>query len=223
MLNEKGPPMTIFSNRTEAGEKLAEKLKEFAGKPDVVVAGLARGGVETAAAIAEVLKVPVDFVAVRKLGAPGQEELGIGAIAEDGAKVLNKPLIESMGIPKSYLEDIEAKERRELEKRIKLYREHHPAVDMKDKVVILADDGIATGSTMEAAIQTARKRQAKKVIVAVPVMPADVVSAFTKLADQLIFLESPEEFYAIGAFYYSFPQLDHDDVIGLLKQGLKKL
>ncbi len=210
--------MIRFKDREESGKKLAHLLKQYKNREGTIILGLARGGVVTAAAVAQELNVPCDVIVVRKIGAPDNEELAVGAITEHGVQVFNEILIKQVGIPASYIDTVVAREREECAKREKLYRAHKPAIDFTGKTVILVDDGIATGLTMEAAIKDVRKRGAGNVVVAVPVMPADVVAQLKKLCDELIYLLAPEHFLAIGAFYTDFTQVSHDKVIKLLKQ-----
>jgi putative phosphoribosyl transferase len=209
--------MIRFKNREEAGEKLAHRLKQYKQKSEVIVLGLARGGVITAAVIARALQVPLDVIVVRKIGAPGNAELAIGAITAHGVQAFNKTLIKQVDIPQSYIDDAVVREKAECAKREHLYRAHKPVIDLADKTVILVDDGIATGLTMEAAIKDVRQRGAKTIVAAAPVMPADVVESTKKLCDDLAFLVAPEDFLAIGAFYVDFTQVTHDKVIVALK------
>jgi putative phosphoribosyl transferase len=206
-----------FKDREEAGEKLVHRLKQYKQKTGVVVLGLARGGVITASAIARALQVPLDVIVVRKIGAPGNAELAIGAITAHGAQAFNMVLIKQVEIPQSYIDDSVAREKAECAQREHLYRVHKSVMDLTDKTVILVDDGIATGLTMEAAIKDVRKRGSKTVVVAAPVMPADVVDQIKPLCDELFFLIAPEDFLAIGAFYVDFTQVTHDKVIAALK------
>ena len=209
--------MIRFKDREEAGKKLAHLLKQYKNGEGITVLGLARGGVVTGAVVAHELNLLFDVIVVRKIGAPDNEELAIGAITEHGVQVFNEILIKQVGIAQSYVDTAVAREREECANREKLYRTHKPAIDVTGKTVILVDDGIATGLTMEAAIKDVRKRGATKVVVAAPVMPADVVEPLKKLCDELIYLIAPEHFLAIGAFYTDFAQVNHDKVIKLLK------
>ncbi|MFA5306996.1 MAG: phosphoribosyltransferase family protein [Candidatus Babeliales bacterium] len=210
--------MIRFKDREEAGRKLAHLLKPYKNRQDTIILGLARGGVVTAVALASELKLSCDVEVVRKIGAPDNEELAIGAITEHGIQVFNEVLIKQVGIASSYIDTTIVREREECVRREKLYRAHKPAIDIVGKTIILVDDGIATGLTMEAAIKDVRKRGAHKVVVAVPVMPADVVASMKKLCDELVYLIAPEHFFAIGAFYTDFTQVNHDKVIKLLTQ-----
>jgi putative phosphoribosyl transferase len=209
--------MIRFKDREEAGTKLAHMLKHFQQKSDVIVLGLARGGVITAASIARALNDPLDVIVVRKIGAPDNKELAIGAITVHGAQAFNRLLIKQVGIDSAYIDATVAREQAECMKRERLYRAHKQALELKNKTVILVDDGIATGLTMEAAIKDIRQQGAVSVVVAVPVMPADVVDAMKKLCDELVYLVAPESFLAIGAFYVHFTQVNHDKVIEALK------
>lgn len=209
--------MVRFKNRIDAAQKLAASLKKYKNSPNTIVLGLARGGVVTAAEIARILQLPLDVMIVRKIGAPLEEELAIGAVTQSGVVVLNQILIDQMNIPQDYVQKMLAKEREECQNRQRLYRSHYPAKDVKDKNVILVDDGIATGLTMEAAIKDMQQQNVKSIVVAVPVMPSDEVSHIKKLCNQLVYLIAAEGFLALGAFYKDFTQVNHDEVIAQLK------
>src|SRR3954454_2053545 len=181
-----------FRNRTEAGRLLAEQLRRYAGRDDVVVLGLPRGGVPVAFEIAKALDAPLDVFLVRKLGVPGHEELAIGAIATGGTRVLNTQLVESLGIPRESVEAIDAKEMRELERRERPYRRARPPPDLTGRTVILVDDGLATGSTMRAAIAAVRQDDPARIIVAVPVADPEVCAQIGQDADEAICLLTPQ-------------------------------
>jgi putative phosphoribosyl transferase len=210
--------MVIFKNRTDAGIKLAALLRKYSKWPEVVVIGLARGGVVTAAVVAHALMVPLDVMVVRKIGAPMEEELALGAITVHGVTVLHQALIKQFAVSEDYLAATIAREQAECAKREELYRSHHAAISLKNKTVIIVDDGIATGATIEAAIKDVRQQHARKIIVAVPVLPSDMVATMRTLCDELVFLKAPDSFLAIGAFYQDFEQVNHDEVIAVLKQ-----
>src|SRR4030088_2614075 len=177
-----------FRDRTEAGRLRAEQLRHYACRDDVVVLGLPRGGVPVAFEVARALDAPLDVFLVRKLGVPGHEEFALGAVATGGTRVLNKQLIESLNIPPEWLEAIDAKERRELERRERAYRGDHPPPDVAGKTVILVDDGLATGSTMLAAVHAIREDDPARVIVAVPVADPEVCAALRAVADEVVCL-----------------------------------
>lgn len=204
--------MTIFKDRTEAGKKLAEVLSEFKNTNAIVLA-LPRGGVVVGAEIAQVLDLPFDIIVTRKIGAPGNSEYAIGAIDIEGNGVFNET--ETTNIDKKWLEDEIAKERREAERRWKEYRGTRGTLNLTSKTAIIVDDGIATGMTMRAAVQYAKKLGAQKVIVAVPVASADSVQEIKKDAEVRT-LKTPALFFAVGQFYEDFPQVEDERVIYIL-------
>jgi erythromycin esterase-like protein/predicted phosphoribosyltransferase len=205
-----------FRNRAEAGRELARRLDEYRGRDDVVVLGLPRGGVPVAFEIARELGVPLDVFLVRKLGVPGHEEVALGAIATGGTRVLNKQLIESLDIPPEWIEAIDARERRELERRERVYRADRPPPELAGKTVILVDDGLATGSTMLAAVQAVRAEDPAGVVVAVPVADPDVCASLRAAADDVVCLATPRPLRAVGAWYDDFSQTTDDEVRDLL-------
>jgi putative phosphoribosyl transferase len=207
----------LFLNRKEAGIKLAEKLSQYAKNPIVLVLGLARGGVTVAAEVARVLDVPLDVFVVRKLGFPGHEELAIGAIASGGASVLDCEIIQGYGIPDEVVDAIQESERRELERREHAYRGDEPPADVIGRIVILVDDGIATGSSMRAAIAALRPRHPAKIVVAVPVAPASTVRRFEREADEVICVSTPKQFLAVGEWYADFQPVTDREVRRLLE------
>jgi len=181
-----------------------------------VVLGLPRGGVPVAAEVARALRVPLDVLVVRKLGAPGQEELAIGAIGEGGVRVLNAGLVESLGLKNEEVDRIAAREKRELERRMATYRAGHEALEVEDKTVIVVDDGVATGATMRAGLQALRAMGAGRIVAAAPVGAVDSVAALAEDADDVVVLETPEWFNAVGQWYEDFSQTTDDEVRGLL-------
>lgn len=207
----------IFKNRREAGRKLAEKLKKYAGQKDVLILGLPRGGVIVAAEVASSLQSHLDIVAPRKLGAPDNEELAIGAVSEDGRPILDENIIKMLAVSKKYLKEQIKKAKAESERRLKLYRGDRQKLKIKNKTVIIIDDGIATGATMRAAITSCRKKQAKKIIVAVPVSARDTFKKIKEEADEVISLQLPIYFGAVGQFYKEFPQTEDREVIKILQ------
>jgi predicted phosphoribosyltransferase len=213
-----------FRNRADAGRQLASQLRYYAGRDDVVVLGLPRGGVPVAYEVASELGVPLDVYVVRKLGLPGQEELAFGAIATGGVRVLNKELIERLGLPAEWVEAIEAKERRELERRERVYRGERPPPDLAGRTVILVDDGLATGSTMLAAVQAVRQDDPAKVVVAVPVAAPEVCEALSQAADDVACVATPQPMRAIGLWYEDFSQTSDEQVRELQAlRGLPRL
>lgn len=209
----------VFSNRAEAGQLLAEKLVEYADRDDVVVLGLPRGGVPVAYEVARRLRAPLDVFSVRKLGVPGFEELAAGAIASGGVRVLNEDVLRSLPRAEEIIEVVTKRETAELELREQRYRDGRPAPELRGRIVILVDDGLATGATMRAAVQALRQRRAAKIIVAVPVGPPDTCHEFQALADESICLQAPEFFQAVGQFYEDFSQTSDDEVRDLLARA----
>ena len=205
-----------FRDRTDAGRQLAARLAHYAGRPDVIVLGLPRGGVPVAAEVAQALGAPLDVFLVRKLGVPGQEELAMGAIAEGGVAVLNEDLIASLRIPRAAVEQAEARETAELQRRQRLYRGSRPAFDLGGRTVILIDDGLATGSTMEAAILALRRRGPARIVVAAPVGARESCDRLGRLADEILCASTPAWFSAVGQWYEDFSETSDDEVRRLL-------
>jgi len=212
-----------FSNRTEAGRLLAEKLVKYAGRADVIVLGLPRGGVPVAYEVAKRLGVPLDVFIVRKLGVPGFEELAVGAIASGGVRVLNQDVMRALPNAEATIESITARETAELERREQSYRAGRPAPELQDRIVILVDDGLATGATMRAAVKALRQRGAAKIVVAVPVGPPDTCREFEGEADETICASVPEFFQAVGQYYEDFSQTSDDEVRELLARAAQEL
>ena len=207
----------IFKDRQEAGKLLAEKLNKYAGK-DTVILAVPRGGVVVAAEVAKRLKVPLDLIIIRKLGAPGNSELAIGANTSGGSLVLDKELISTLKISSEYIKNEHQKQLLEAKRREKVFRFGRKPLKIFGKTIILIDDGLATGSTIMAAITTIKQKSPKKIILAVPVAPLSTVKRIEPEVDSLIVLNTPENFYAIGQFYSYFPQVADDEVIGLLNE-----
>jgi putative phosphoribosyl transferase len=208
-----------FLDRHEAGRVLAERLQEFAGRPDVIVLGLPRGGVPVAFEVARALGVPFDVFLVRKLGAPGQEELAMGAIASGGVVVINHEVVDGLRIPRQSVEDEIARERMELTRREVLYRGDRAPFDLSGRTVILVDDGLATGSTMRAAVRAVRRRGPGRVVVAVPTAAPSTREEFRTIADECICTITPEPFRAVGLWYQNFEQTSDEEVIDLLARS----
>jgi len=206
-----------FENREEAGKKLAKKLLEYRGKVAIVFA-IPRGGVVTAYEIAKVLDTPLDIIIPRKIGAPGNQELAIGAVTEDGTTILNTRLVTMLDISDAYIESEKAKQIEEIKRRVKTYRGERLRKEFEGKIIILVDDGIATGATVRAAIHSLRKGNPSFIIVAIPVGPPDTIQELTREVDKLICLITYEPFFAIGQFYMDFSQVPDRDVINLLKK-----
>src|SRR5437867_12584913 len=211
-----------FANRTEAGRLLAEKLVNYAGRADVVVLGLPRGGVPVAFEVAQRLGAPLDVFIVRKLGVPGFEELAAGAIASGGVRVLNEDVMRAIPHADQAIEAVTAQQTAELERREEIYREGRPAPELRDWIVILVDDGLATGATMRAAVKALRQRGAAKIVVAVPVGPPDTCHEIEEQADETICLSTPEFFQAVGQYYDDFSQTTDEDVRELLGRATQE-
>jgi len=207
-----------FQTRTAAGRILAGKLGEYAGKKDTIILGLVRGGVEIGNAMSAILSLPLYPYIVRKLGHPGHREFGLGAIAEGGATYLEEGTMHAQGVEWTEMEPVIEEEMTELKRRKETYavRKRPP---LKGTTVILCDDGAATGVTMFAAIQDLKTAKVKKIVVALPVCPPDTAERLGDLADETVFLATPEPFDAVGKWYVSFPQLTDEDVLKLLKQN----
>jgi putative phosphoribosyl transferase len=205
-----------FRDRVEAGELLAERLSNYAGRDDVAVLALPRGGVPVAHEIARVLRVPFDVFVVRKLGVPGHEELAMGAIASGGARVINHDVVNALGIPLNAIEAVAQREQIELDRRERLYRGTRPPVHLVNRTVILVDDGLATGSTMRAAVMAARQQQPAHVVVAVPVGAPSTCADLSREADDVVCLRTPEPFVAVGLWYRDFTPTSDEEVRSLL-------
>ncbi len=208
-----------FMNRTQAGRLLAKKLEEYADREDVVVLGIPRGGVPVAFHVAQALHVRLDVFICRKLGVPGQEELALGAVATGGVRVLNDIVVGLLGIPQEKIEKMAAVQQQELERRERLYRGDRPPLKVRDRTVILVDDGVATGSSMLAAINALRRLKPARIVVAVPVAPLSTYRRLTLEADEVICVDTPEEFYALGQFYADFSQTTDEEVCELLRRA----
>lgn len=207
---------TGFADRTEAGHALAKELMHHRARPNTIVIGLPRGGVVTAAAIAEELDLPLDVLVVRKLGTPGQKELAMGAIGPGGVRVLNEDVIASCGIDPLEIQLVEERERVELARRERLYRGDQGPIDFDGQTVIVVDDGLATGSTMSAAIAVIRAGKPARIVLAVPVAPVQTLERFRLVVDELVYIETPEPFLAVGYWYVDFAQVHDDEVIRTL-------
>ena len=211
-----------FPNRAEAGRQLAEKLERYTGRENIIVLGLPRGGVPVAYEVAKRLRVPLDVFIVRKLGVPGFEELAAGAIASGGVRVLNEDVVSAIPYASEAIEAVTAKETVELQRREQIYREGRPAPELHDKIVILVDDGLATGATMRAAVKALRQRGAAEIVMAVPVGPPDTCEELAQEADEAICLSTPPFFQAVGQYYEDFSQTSDDDVRELLTRAAQE-
>jgi len=208
-----------FADRAEAGCMLASKLAAYSGRRDVIVLALPRGGVPVASAVAGALRVPLNVFVVSKLGAPWEQELAMGAVAEGGVEVLDLSLTKLLGISEKDIQEVAEAARKELESRKTLYRGGRPPLELAGKTVILVDDGIATGCSILAAITAVRRRNATRVVVAIPVAPASGCSAIRMEADEVISVEEPEMFLAVSQWYRDFTQVSDEDVQKLLQNA----
>ncbi|MFD8756740.1 phosphoribosyltransferase family protein [Kitasatospora sp. NPDC059577] len=213
-----GSHFTHFTDRTDAGRRLAARLGGFGG-PGTVVVALPRGGVPVAAEVAAALGAPLDICVIRKLGVPYQPELGMGAIGEDGVRVLNEQVIRLASVTDDQLAGVERRERAELERRARRYRGDRPPADVRGRTVVVVDDGIATGSTARAACRIVRARGAARVVLAVPVAPVDWTDRLEEVADELVCVDTPSPFFAIGEFYADFSQTEDEEVLRLLAEA----
>ncbi|NWF52019.1 MAG: phosphoribosyltransferase [Nitrospirae bacterium] len=213
----------MFKNRSDAGIQLASRLKGYKGKEGVLVLALPRGGVVTGYEIARNLNVPLDIIIVRKIGFPGQPELGIGAVSETATIVLNDHLIYAYGISKEYIESEISTQREEISRRVKLYRKGKSLYGLEDKTIILVDDGVATGATIKAAIATLKEEKINKLVVALPVASPSVVEEIEKMVDEFVCIETPIDFMAVGSYYYDFTQVSDEEVVKLLKLAAVKI
>lgn len=204
-----------FRDRREAGQRLAERLSALRGSRPLVL-GLPRGGVPVAFEVARAMDAPLDVLVVRKIGVPFQPELGMGAVGEDGVRVLNPAVLREAGVTDTQLAQVEARERAEVEQRAARLRGGRPAAPLTGRTVIIVDDGLATGGTARAAIRVARARGAERVVLAVPVAPPDTVAALAGEADDVISVETPEPFFAIGGWYADFTPTSEQEVVDLL-------
>lgn len=206
----------IYPDRQTAGRWLAQRLADYAGREDTIVLALPRGGVPVAKEVAQALNAPLDVLVVRKLGLPWQPELAAGAIAPGGVVVMNPELQNSVDHLDKTLAPVIQRERAELDRREKLYREDRPPLEVGGRIVILVDDGIATGSTMEAAVLALRAMGVRSIVIAVPVAPRDTLKRLEQLGDRVICLQQPLNFIAVGQWYEEFPQISDAQVIALL-------
>jgi putative phosphoribosyl transferase len=210
-----------FKDRKDAGRILADKLSKYTNHPNAVVLALPRGGVPVAYEVAQELGLPLDVLIVRKLGVPNHEELAMGAIASGGIRFLNRSVIESLRILPETLEAVERRVALELMRRVAIYRGNRSPIQVEGRIVILIDDGIATGSTMRVAIQLLRAQHVQKIIVATPAAPPSAKWEIEPLVDEFIAVVLPPDFYGVGQFYEDFAQMDDDTIYELVQMGAK--
>jgi predicted phosphoribosyltransferase len=211
--------LTPFQDRTEAGQRLAEKLVEYAGRPKVQVLALPRGGVPVGSEVALALRAPLDVFVVRKLGVAGHEELAMGAIASGGVRVLNEDVVGPLDIPEYVIQAVAARELQELRRREWTYRGDRPPPDVRGRIVILVDDGIATGSTMRAAVAALRRLGPARIVVAAPIVAPSTFAELSREADECVCCIMPAPFYAVGAWYENFTQTTDEEVRDLLERS----
>jgi putative phosphoribosyl transferase len=213
------PGSGIFKDRKEAGVQLAHRLKDYKDREGALVLALPRGGVVTGYEVASYLNCPLDVIIIRKLGFPGQPELAIGAVSETGTVVLNESIISACGVPEDYIQKEISKQKAVIERRVNLYRKGQGIPDLKGKIIILVDDGVATGATMKAAISTLKKESIERLIAALPVAPPETAGELRQMADELICLETPDDFTAVGSYYHDFTQVTDEDVVEILERS----
>jgi putative phosphoribosyl transferase len=210
------PERQPYKDRRHAGAELAGHLKQLKARSDVVVLGLPRGGVPVAYEVARALDAPLDVFGVRKLGLPGHPELAMGAIASGGVRVLNEDVVSWYKIPAAAIDEVARTEQAELERRERAYRDGRAPVDLRDRIVVLIDDGLATGSTMKAAVEAVRAHGPSRIVVAVPVGSPETCREFTEVADEIVCAREPDRFAAVGQWYRDFSQTTDEEVRTLL-------
>jgi predicted phosphoribosyltransferase len=210
-----------FRDRREAGRRLADELAAYAGRPDVLVLALPRGGVPVGYEVARALGAPLDVFLVRKLGVPGYEELAMGAVATGGVRVLNEQVVKSLRIPDHAIEAVTKRERQELARRERAYRGDRPPPDVRSRTVILVDDGLATGATMHAAIAALRQQQPARIVVAVPTASPETCDQFRAEVDDVVCVITPEPFQAVGLWYEDFSPTTDEEVRELLAREVR--
>lgn len=211
----------IFKDRYDAGKRLVPRLEQYRNDPNAVVIGLPRGGVATAYEVALGLELPLDVTCPRKIGAPGNPEFAIGAITETGEGIFHEDVIAMLGVSKDYIRTAIEEKRRVAQDRLKLYRKTRKPIDLEGKTVIIVDDGLATGATMQAAIQSIRGQKAGKIIMAVPVSPPETYHKIASEVDEAICLDTPLLFQAVGQFYEYFASTQDEEVVELLERWNK--
>lgn len=209
--------MNRFTNRVDAGKQLASALKDV--DENAIILAIPRGGVVVGFQVAHELNLPLDIIITKKIGAPGNPELAIGAVSEEGSVTLDGNIADQLSVPKDYITVEAERQKKEIQRRLQTYRGNNPPPEVQNREVILVDDGVATGSTLRAALISLREKGAKKITIAIPVGPPETINQFKKEADRVVCLLTPEPFYAIGQFYDNFDQTTDDEVAQLLKQS----
>lgn len=212
----------IFRNRQEAGQRLALRLGKYANREDVIVLGVPRGGVPVAFEVATVLNLPLDIFVLRKLGVPGHEEFAFGAIGSGGVRVLDRQVVESLGLSDLVIDIVTQAEKAELARREQIYRGGRPPLDVRGKIVILVDDGIATGSSLRAGVRALQQMQPAAIVIAAPVAPGSTVNRLRRDVEEVVCVEIPEEFYGVGQFYQDFSQVSDEEVNELLNRSSRQ-
>ena len=215
--------MALFKDRRDAGKQLAQELSAYAGRSDVIVLALPRGGVPVAYEVARALNTPLDIFIVRKLGLPGHEELAIGAIASGGIRVLNHDIVQALKIPQTMIDTVTRQELQELERRERAYRGDRPPPEVRGRTVILIDDGLATGASMRAAVAALRAQNPARIVVAVPTAAPETYAAFESEVDEIVCAMTPEPFYGVGRWYEDFSQTTDEEVRALLEEAARQL
>lgn len=210
----------MFRNRIDAGIQLARRLIQYQEREDVLILALPRGGVVTGFEISRSLNMPLDVLIVRKIGAPLQPELAVGAVSETGTVVLNQSVVSAYSISKDYIDDEIQRQKEEISRRVKLYRMGRGIRDLEGKTIILVDDGVATGATMKAAIATLKREKIKRLVVALPVAPPESATEIKAMVDELICIETPLYFMAVGNHYIDFSQVSDEEVIEILQRPM---
>ena len=215
--------MTPFKDRRDAGRKLAQKLSAYARGQNALILALPRGGVPVAYEVALTLNVPMDIFIVRKLGLPGREELAIGAIASGGIRILNRDIIRMLSIPEEVINFVARRELQELQRRERLYRGNRPSPEVRDRTIILIDDGLATGASMRAAVAGVRAQHPARIVVAVPAAAAETCDAFRSEVEEVVCAITPEPFYGVSRWYEDFSQVTDEEVRALLEEANRQL
>ncbi len=214
--------MEIFRDRIEAGRMLAKQLKRYAGRKDVIVLALPRGGVPVAFEVAKALNAPMDVFVVRKLGLPGDEELAMGAVASGGVRVLNEQVVKWHHVPQTAIDSVAKREQRELERRERVYRGERPMPELSNRTIILVDDGLATGTTMKAAVTALRSYKPARIVIAVPTAPQETCKEFEEQVEVIVCATTPQPFWAIAAWYEDFRQMTDEEVRSILDEAAAK-